>query len=263
MCDAKCVCSWTHTIGLLMCFLRGISSLSSDTALTDAEFALTDAEFLAKLRCGLQRRCMAAQPCTKCGENPRGGILSPYASLWRACPDDDELCDWCRDDIEWTKAFFSEPLSEQLMFAASFGDLRRVGILINQGASLSCAHSGIGTSTSAPAPAPAGDGKQCMFRLTAAAAALLEFDEGQFDDVMSVTAGNWLSQHGGRSATGGETVLPRQNRLFPVWCLPCAVKLSTRVAGKHPHSQGSVASSSARRRAPSAPRGGGRVFLGL
>jgi len=79
---------------------------------------------------------------------------------------------------------------------------------------------------------------------------------------LSVTAGNWLSQHGGRSATGGETVLPRQNRLFPVWCLPCAVKLSTRVAGKHPHSQGSVASSSARRRAPSAPRGGGRVFLG-
>ena len=48
---------------------------------------------------------------------------------------------------------------------------------------------------------------------------------------MSVTAGNWLSQHGGRSSTGGETVLPRQNRLFPVWCLPCAVKLPTRVAG--------------------------------
>ena len=45
MCDTKCVCSWTHTIGLLMCFLRGISSLRSDTALTDAEFALTDAEF--------------------------------------------------------------------------------------------------------------------------------------------------------------------------------------------------------------------------
>ena len=84
-----------------------------------------------------------------------------------------------------------------------------------------------------------------------------------FQDELSVTAGNWLSQHGGRSATGGETVLPRQNRLFPVWCLPCAVKVSTRVAGKHPHSQGSVASSSARRRAPSAPRGGGRVFLGL
>ena len=58
---------------------------------------------------------------------------------------------------------------------------------------------------------------------------------------------------GGRSSTGGETVLPRQNRLFPVWCLPCAVELPTRV--KHPHSQGSVASSSARRRAPSAPRG--------
>ena len=49
---------------------------------------------------------------------------------------------------------------------------------------------------------------------------------------LSVTAGNWLSQHGGRSSTGGETVLPRQNRLFPVWCLPCAVKLPTRVAGK-------------------------------
>ena len=31
----------------ITCFLRGISSLSSDTALTDAEFALTDAEFLA------------------------------------------------------------------------------------------------------------------------------------------------------------------------------------------------------------------------
>ena len=46
MCDAKCVCSWTHTIGLLMCFLRGISSLRSDTALADAEFALADAEFL-------------------------------------------------------------------------------------------------------------------------------------------------------------------------------------------------------------------------
>ena len=72
------------------------------------------------------------------------------------------------------------------MFAASFGDLRRVEILINQGASLSCTHSGIGTSTSAPAPAPAGDGKQCMFRLTAAAAALLEFDEGQFDDVYGI-----------------------------------------------------------------------------
>ena len=130
---------------------------------------------------------MAAQPCTKCGETtPRGGILSPYASLWRACPDDDELCGWCRDDIEWTKAFFSEPLSEQLIFPASFGDLRRVEILINQGASLSCAHSGIGTSTSAPAPAPAGDGKQCMFRPTAAAAALLEFDEGQFDDVYGI-----------------------------------------------------------------------------
>ena len=67
-----------------------------------------------------------------------------------------------------------------------FGDLRRVEILINQGASVSCAHSGIGTSTSAPAPAPAGDGKQCMFRLTAAAAALLEFDEGQFDDVYGI-----------------------------------------------------------------------------
>ena len=169
-----------------MCFLRGISSLRSDTALTDAEFALTDAEFLANYCVSSDRRCMAAQPCTKCGENPRGGNLSPYASLWRACPDDDELCDWCRDDIEWTKAFFSEPLSEQLMFAASFGDLRRVEILINQGASLSCAHSGIGTSTSAPAPAPAGDGKQCMFRLTAAAAALLEFDEGQFDDVYGI-----------------------------------------------------------------------------
>ena len=75
---------------------------------------------------------------------------------------------------------------------------------------------------------------------------------------LSVTAGNWLSQHGGRSATGDETVLPRQNRLFPVWCLPCAVELPTRV--KHPHSQGSVASSSARRRAPSAPRGGGSSF---
>ena len=37
---------------------------------------------------------------------------------------------------------------------------------------------------------------------------------------------------GGRSSTGGETVLPRQNRLFPVWCFPCAVKLPTRVAGK-------------------------------
>ena len=72
------------------------------------------------------------------------------------------------------------------MFAASFGDLRRVEILINQGASLSCAHSGIGTSTSAPAPAPAGDGKQCMFRLTAVAAALLEFDEGQFDDAYGI-----------------------------------------------------------------------------
>ena len=58
--------------------------------------------------------------------------------------------------------------------------------LTNQGASLSCAHSGIGTGTSAPAPAPAGDGKQCMFRLTAAAAALLEFDEGQFDDVYGI-----------------------------------------------------------------------------
>jgi len=43
-----------------------------------------------------------------------------------------------------------------------------------------------------------------------------------------------LSQHGGRSSTGGETVLPRQNRLFPVWCLPCAVKLPTRVAGRAP-----------------------------
>ena len=78
---------------------------------------------------------------------------------------------------------------------------------------------------------------------------------------LSVTAGNWLSQQGGRSATGDETVLPRQNRLFPVWCLPCAVELPTRV--KHPHSQGSVASSSARRRAPSAPRGGVEFFLDL
>ena len=85
-------------------------------------------------------------------------------------------------------------------------------------------------------------------------------DEEEHEGRLSVTAGNWLSQHGGRSATGGETVLPRQNRLFPVWCLPCAVKLPTRVAGKHPHSQGSVASSSARRRAPSAPRGGGSSF---
>ena len=72
------------------------------------------------------------------------------------------------------------------MFAASFGDLRRVKMLINQGASLSCAHSGIGTNTSAPAPAPAGDEKNCMFRLTAVAAALLEFDEDQYDDVRGI-----------------------------------------------------------------------------
>ena len=55
-------------------------------------------------------------------------------------------------------------------------------------------------------------------------------DRENNDRDLGVTAGNWLSQHGGRSATGGETVLPRQNRLFPVWCLPCAVELPTRVA---------------------------------
>ena len=174
MCDAKCVCSWTHTIGLLMCFLRGISSLRSDTALTDAEFALTDAEFLVNYGEGSNDGAWQHDHAPNAAKTRGAASLAPMRHYGVRAPmaDDDELCGWCRDDIEWTKAFFSEPLSEQLMFAASFGDLRRVEILINQGASLSCAHSGIGTSTSAPAPAPAGDGKQCMFRLTAAAAAL-------------------------------------------------------------------------------------------
>ena len=139
---------------------------------------------MAAAKAKVGERC--AQQCTKCENEAKCGALSHYASLWRVCPSDDELCDWCRDDIEWTKAFFSESLSEQLMFAASFGDLRRVKMLINQGASLSCAHSGIGTNTSAPAPAPAGDEKHCMFRLTAVAAALLEFDEDQYDDVRGI-----------------------------------------------------------------------------
>ena len=37
--------------------------------------------------------------------------------------------------------------------------------------------------------------------------------------VMSVTAGNWLSQHGGRSSTGRETVLPRRQKPYP----PCVL----------------------------------------
>ena len=36
---------------------------------------------------------------------------------------------------------------------------------------------------------------------------------------MSVTAGNWLSQHGGRSSTGRETVLPRRQKPYP----PCVL----------------------------------------
>ena len=36
---------------------------------------------------------------------------------------------------------------------------------------------------------------------------------------LSVTAGNWLSQHGGRSSTGRETVLPRRQKPYP----PCVL----------------------------------------
>ena len=44
-------------------------------------------------------------------------------------------------------------------------------------------------------------------------------------EVLSVTAGNWLSQHGGRSSTGRETVLSRRQKPYPpVCCLHRVVK---------------------------------------
>ena len=36
---------------------------------------------------------------------------------------------------------------------------------------------------------------------------------------LSVTAGNWLSQHGGRSSTRRETVLPRWQKPYPPVCV--------------------------------------------
>ena len=81
--------------------------------------------------------------------------------------------------------------------------------------------------------------------------------------MLSVTAGNWLSQHGGRSSTGREAVLPRRQKSCP----PCVVSSPRgEVAlpyhrARQPHSarQSSVASS-ARRRAP--PSAVGAFFLG-
>ena len=80
--------------------------------------------------------------------------------------------------------------------------------------------------------------------------------------VLSVTAGNWLSQHGGRSSTGRETVLPRRQKPYP----PCVLSSprgevalpSHRARQPHSARQSSVASS-ARRRAPSAD---GAFFFG-
>ena len=139
---------------------------------------------MAAAKANGRERCY--QPCAKCGEDFKCGYLSGRcAPRWRRCPGDDELCDWCRDDVEWRKVFIREPLSEQLMHTASFSDFRRVEKLVNQGAPLSCVHSGMGTDT--PAPASACDGKHCAFRLTAVAAALLEkIEEEEFDDVYRI-----------------------------------------------------------------------------
>ena len=65
-------------------------------------------------------------------------------------------------------------------------------------------------------------------------------------DVLSVTAGNWLSQHGGRSSTRRETVLPRRQKPYPpVCCLHRVVKWPSRVTGRGNHTAPS--------RAPSPP----------
>ena len=106
---------------------------------------------------------MVVEQCTKCGVKGCPELFG-QTSEWRDVIPNDELCDSCRDDVEWRKDNVLVPLSDQVVKAAHFGEREILNRLVDQGAPLSGALSGVENAKLG-----------CHLRLTAVAAVCLEF----------------------------------------------------------------------------------------
>lgn len=85
---------------------------------------------------------MVVEQCTKCGVKGCPELFG-QTSEWRDVIPNDELCDSCRDDVEWRKDNVLVPLSDQVVKAAHFGEREILNRLVDQGAPLSGALSGV------------------------------------------------------------------------------------------------------------------------
>ena len=106
---------------------------------------------------------MVVEQCTKCGVKGCQELFG-QTSEWRDVIPNDELCDSCRGDVEWRKDNVLVPLSDQVVKAAHFGEREILDRLVDQGAPLSGALSGVENAKLG-----------CHLRLTAVAAVCLEF----------------------------------------------------------------------------------------